>query len=264
MTPPAKHAPRPATKPSARRKSRRRAEGTQREWVYDRLKHGLMSGAFVPGQKVTLARIASELGVSMMPVREALRRLAAERALTMRPNRSVTVPRLSRAEILSIRAIRQMLEGHAAATATSLITEDEIERLAELQGELAGARARGDAKGVLAVNESFHFLVYNAACIPVLVDIIATLWLHSAPTLYLFFHAGKQPRDYSERQNRNNLALIAALKRRDPEGARRAIEDEIVEGSRLLDRLMREAKWDEAAAIVPLAGRRRRRHAPAK
>jgi len=250
--------------PAKPRKSRRRSQGTQREWVYDRLKHALMSGAFAPGQKVTLARIASELGVSMMPVREALRRLAAERALTMRPNRSVTVPRLSRAEILSIRSIRQMLEGHAAATAASLITEDEITRLAELQAELAAARARGDVKGVLAANELFHFLVYNAACIPVLVDVISTLWLHSAPTLNLVFHAAKHPRNYNETQNRNNLALITALTWRDHEGARRAIEDEIVEGSRLLDRMMREAKWDEAATIRPLAGGKGPRRTPAK
>ncbi len=245
-------------------RSRRRSQGTQREWVYDRLKHALMSGAFEPGQKVTLGRIASELGVSMMPVREALRRLAAERALTMRPNRSVTVPRLSRAEVLSIRAIRQMLEGHATATAATLITEEEIDRLTELQAELAAARAHGDAKRVLAANELFHFLVYTAACIPVLVDVISTLWLHSAPTLNLFFRSNKHPRDYDEKQNRNNLALVAALQRRDPEGARRAIEDEIVEGSRLLDRLMREAKWDEAAATLPLPRSRRTRRTTGK
>jgi DNA-binding GntR family transcriptional regulator len=225
----------------------RRSHETQREWVYEQLKHMLMSGAFAPGQKLTLARIAAELGVSMMPVREALRRLDAERALTMRPNRSVTVPRLSRAETLSIRGIRQMLEGHAAATAANLITAAEVERLAALQAELAAARARGDPKRILALNEEFHFLVYNAACIPVLVDVISTLWLHSAPTLGFFFRNARGLREYSETQIRNNLALVASLKHRDAEGARRAIEAEIVEGSRLLDRLMREAKWDEAA-----------------
>ena len=233
----------------------RRSHETQREWVYDHLKHALMSGALEPGQKLTLARIAADLGVSMMPVREALRRLAAERALTMRPNRSLTVPRLSRADTLSIRAIRQMLEGHAAATAAGLITGAEVERLAALQTELAAARGSGDGKRILAVNEEFHFLVYNAACVPVLVDLIATLWLHSAPTLGFFFHAARSLRDYSQTQNRNNLALVASLRNRDPDGARRAIEAEIVEGSRLLDRLMREAKWDEAANVPP---RRRR------
>ena len=142
-----------------------------------------------------------------------------------------------------------MLEGHAAATAASLITEAEVERLAALQAELAAARARSDAKRILAVNEEFHFLVYNAACIPVLVDVIATLWLHSAPTLSFFFRAARELRDYSDTQNRNNLALVASLRHRDPEGARHAIEAEIVEGSRLLDRLMREAKWDETAVV---------------
>jgi DNA-binding GntR family transcriptional regulator len=214
-------------------------------------------GALEPGQEITLARIAADLGVSMMPVREALRRLAAERALTMRPNRSVTVPRLSRAEVLSIRTIRQMLEGYAAATAATLITEEETRRLAELQGELATARARGDGKRVLAANEEFHFLVYKAACVPVLVDVISTLWLHSAPTLNLFFRSGKR-RDYIEKQNRNNLALIESLRCRDADGARHAVEEEIVEGSRLLDRLMREANWDETAG-APLRAVRGRR-----
>lgn len=229
----------------------RRSHETQREWVYDQLKHALMSGAYAPGQKVTLARIAADLGVGMMPVREALRRLAAERALTMRPNRSVIVPRLSRADVLSIRAIRQMLEGHAAATAAGLITDAELAQLDALRAELAAARARGDGKRILAVNEAFHFLVYDAACIPVLVDVIATLWLHSAPTLNLFFRAGSRSRDYAAKQNRNNLALVQSLRRRDPAGARRAVEAEIVEGSRLLDRLMREANWDESAAAQP-------------
>lgn len=235
----------------------RQSHETQREWVYDQLKHALMSGAYAPGQKVTLARIATDLGVSMMPVREALRRLAAERALTMRPNRSVTVPRLSRAEVLSIRAIRQMLEGYAAATAAGLVTDDELARLDALRRELAEARSRGDGKRVLAANEAFHFLVYSAACIPVLVDVIATLWLHSAPTLNLFFRTGVRSPDYVAKQNRNNLALVESLRRRDPAGARRAVEAEIVEGSRLLDRLMREANWDEAAAGPP-GGRERR------
>jgi hypothetical protein len=51
--------------------------------------------------------------------------------------------------------------------------------------------------------------------------------------------------------------LVASLKHRDPEGARHAIEAEIVEGSRLLDRLMREGKWDETA-VAPRPRLRRR------
>jgi DNA-binding GntR family transcriptional regulator len=151
-----------------------------------------------------------------------------------------------------------MLEGYAAATAAALITEEETRRLAELQSELATARARGDGKRVLAANEEFHFLVYKAACVPVLVDVISTLWLHSAPTLNLFFRSGKRPRDYIDKQNRNNLALIESLRRRDADGARHAVEEEIVEGSRLLDRLMREANWDDTAG-APLRAVRGRR-----
>ena len=92
---------------------------TQRERVYHQIKLALMAGDYEPGQKITIAAVAAALGVSATPVREALRRLAAERALVMYPNRSVLVPRLSREEVLNIRAIRQQLEALAAIVGLS-------------------------------------------------------------------------------------------------------------------------------------------------
>ena len=233
----------------------RHSHETQREWVYDQVKHMLMSGALAPGQKVTLARIASDLGVSMMPVREALRRLAAERALTMRPNRSVTVPRLSRAETLSIRAIRQMLEGHAAATAASLITEAEVERLAALQAELAVARSRARREAHPRGERGISFPGLQRRVHPGAGgrhrDPVAPL---GADAELLLSRCPGAPRllRHAEPQQPRARRQPAAPR---PEGARHAIEAEIVEGSRLLDRVMREAKWDETA-VVPTRIRR--------
>jgi len=217
---------------------------TQRERVYHRIKLGLMVGDYEPGQKITIATLAAALGVSATPVREALRRLAAERALLTYPNCSMAVPRLSRAAVLEIRAIRERLEAFAAQLAAARIDEERLERLARIQEALVAARKRGDPRRIMHLNEELHFSVYEAAGIPLLTEIISTLWLHSAPTLILLFKPEHIARYPLAAQNRNNRALIQALRRRDGERAARAVAAEIALGSRVLDRLMAEIGWD--------------------
>ncbi len=232
------------------------AHETQRERVYFEIRRALMAGDFEPGQKITIGAVASALGVSATPVREALRRLTAERALIMRPNRSVVVPRLSRTEILKIREIRYLLEGEAAAEAAEQAEESEIEELSRLQIAIAGARDRRDRMAILRLNEQFHFVVYNAARTAVLIEIIETLWLRSAPTMNILFQPQFMDRYPADVQNRNNLALIDALRRRAAEDARQAVQREIAEGSNLLDEIMVEIGWDEqAAGSVPAEAR---------
>jgi DNA-binding GntR family transcriptional regulator len=220
---------------------------TQRERVYHRIKLGLMAGDYEPGEKLTIAKLAAELGVSATPVREALRRLAAEQALLTYPNSSTAVPRPSRAAVLEIRAIRERLEGFAAELAAARIDEARLEQLARIQKALVVARKRGDPRRIMHLSEELHFTVYEAAGIPLLTDLISTLWLHSAPTLMLLFKPEHISRYPLGAQNRNNLALVQALRRRDGERAARAVRAEIAVGSRVLDQLMTEIDWDKQA-----------------
>ena len=69
---------------------------TLQEQIYDQLKTGLMRGQFSPGDVLVTRKLAEEMGTSVMPVRDALHRLAAERALVLLPNRSVAVPTTTR------------------------------------------------------------------------------------------------------------------------------------------------------------------------
>jgi DNA-binding GntR family transcriptional regulator len=191
-------------------------------------------------------------------VREALRRLAAERALLQHPNCSMAVPRPKRVAVLEIRAIRERLEGFAAQLAAARIDEARLEQLARIQETLAVARRRGDTRRIMHLNEALHFSVYEAAGVPVLTELISTLWLHSAPTLILLFKPEHISRYPLEAQNRNNLALVRALRRRDGERAARAVSAEIGLGSRVLDQLMREIGWDAGGAnLLRPKGRKR-------
>ncbi len=134
------------------------AEDTSlRRQVYDSLREALTAGRFVPGQKLTFRFVAGALGVSLTPVREALRRLVAEGAFEMQPNRSVRVPLMTRARILELRDIRIALEGLAAEKAAERASKQQIGRLRRIALEIATARSAGDSVTDRLKVREFHF-----------------------------------------------------------------------------------------------------------
>jgi DNA-binding GntR family transcriptional regulator len=90
------------------------APRTQQERVYSRLREAILNGHFEPGRSVTLRGVAKLLDVSPMPVREALRRLTAERALELLSNRRVAVPIMTITKLEEICDARIALETAAA------------------------------------------------------------------------------------------------------------------------------------------------------
>src|SRR3984957_6065201 len=104
---------------------------TVQERVYGVLRDRLMRGGFEPGEKLKIADLASALGTSAMPVREALNRLAAERAIESMPNRSVRVPSLSRESLRDLMEARFAIEGLAVARAAANMDEATLAMLRE-------------------------------------------------------------------------------------------------------------------------------------
>jgi DNA-binding GntR family transcriptional regulator len=85
--------------------------------AYRILSHELMIGRYKPGQALSLRPLAARLGTSTMPIREAVSRLIAERALVLLPNRNIIVPRMTRARFIELCRVRQLLEGNVAEIA---------------------------------------------------------------------------------------------------------------------------------------------------
>ena len=106
---------------------------TVQERVYGVLRDRLMRGGFEPGQKLKIADLASALGTSAMPVREALNRLAAERAIEALPNRSVRVPSLSKDALQDLMETRFAVEGLAVARAAKNMTAETLAQLRDLR-----------------------------------------------------------------------------------------------------------------------------------
>jgi len=194
-----------------------------RRQVYDALREGLTEGRFVPGQKLTFRAIAAELGVSLTPVREALRRLVAEGGFEMRPNRSVRVPLMTRAKILELRDIRIAVESLAAAKAALLATPRQVAELRRIARELAAARARGDHATDRRKIRAFHFALYAIAGQPALLRVIEGLWLQTGPYMNLMYP------DYISRARGPTARqrIIAALVARDATAARREIANDL-------------------------------------
>ncbi|BBK41868.1 GntR family transcriptional regulator [Allostella vacuolata] len=216
---------------------------TLQEAAYRQIRAVLMSGGLAAGEKVTIRGLAGDLGMSWTPIREAVRRLAAEGALEVSPNRWIRVPNLSADELGELKTIRLMLEGHAAEQAALGATPAFLAEQWRLEADIVAWRGRGDVKGMITRINRWHFSIYRAAGMPHLVRMIEGLWLRTAPHTHALF-----PAFAARDRGRHRQVTLEALERHDGAAARRSMEKDI-EGA--LDFLISRAA---AAARLPEAG----------
>jgi DNA-binding GntR family transcriptional regulator len=216
---------------------------TMRVRVYRALARGLMAGMFKPGEAVTLRTLAHGLGTSAMPVREAVSRLIAERALVLLPNRSVIVPRMSRARFIELTQVRRILEGHVTESACARTTPALLRELSEINDAMKRCVAVNDFHGALSRNMAFHFTLYRAAGKPVALALIEMLWLQAGPFLALSLTTPG-----IRWTARHHQAVLAGLRASLANVARRAVEADIEDtGVQLLKKAIFEDANDAAA-----------------
>lgn len=201
--------------------------GTLGARVYGELRHFLMVGGVQPGEKLTLRQLTSAFGTSLMPVREAVQRLAAEGALEVLPNRTIRVPVMTKARVLEILKVRIMLEGMAVEEAAARIQPDAIARLEELNRTFTHEmRRRDDSSQLFRANKEFHFAIYRAAEMPVLLGIIENLWLQIGP--FLHFSLGVRGRAATSKFAPDcHKRLIQAMRERDAATGRDALAGDL-------------------------------------
>lgn len=156
---------------------------TLHERVYSRLREAISQGDFVPGEVLTIRTVAASLGTSSMPVREALRRLVAEKALVQQANRSIAVAPFNLVMFGELIRIRMAIESMATRYAAQKVTPALISRLTEVNERMKAAVRDKDVEALLDSNKTFHFTIYAAAEMPQLFEIIQGLWLRTGPYL---------------------------------------------------------------------------------
>ncbi len=186
------------------------------------MRRGLMVGAFLPGQVMSLRKLAAGFGTSPMPVREVLSRLVAANALEETKGGSVRVPRLSPDKLSDLFAVREMLEGMAAELATKKATPALVSELTAINKQLLVAIEKRDILNCLSSNQKFHFTLYEAAASDVLMPLIESLWLQFGPTMYMSLLIPSMPWNASDHED-----ILAALKEGNAGAAKKGIVHDI-------------------------------------
>ncbi len=197
--------------------------------VYRSLRTRIMHGELLPGHALTLRGVGKEFGVSMTPAREAVRRLAAEGALTLSASGRVSTPVLSNDRIEELAAIRALLEPELASRALPRAHIALIERLETVNSTIAEVTARADAAGYIRANLEFHRTLYLRAQAPAMLALAETVWLQLGPTMRLLYDRLRR-----NEVPRHHRLIVAALKAGDEPGLRLAVRSDVTGGLRML------------------------------
>jgi DNA-binding GntR family transcriptional regulator len=145
-------------------------------YIEKRIKQAVVSGELKPGAKLSPSAIAVDLGVSHIPVREALTSLAASGYLEHKPRVGFFVRVLSSEDLANIYHWREVLEREAFTMAIPRLTGDDIEEMRRLCDQMRKLAAPGQRREYLNLNRQFHFIAFRRAGSDRLLHFLTYLW----------------------------------------------------------------------------------------
>ena len=145
---------------------------TKAEAVYLETRSRILKGTLAPGSAVNQEALAADLGVSITPLREALRRLEMEGLIRLEAHRTMSIAPLTSRELDEMYAIRTELDPLAAGLAASNVSEAQL----EIIYQLARQKAANDPVLQLERNRGFHRAVYSSCGNNALINLLEQLW----------------------------------------------------------------------------------------
>ena len=220
--------------------------------LVERIEAAIISGDLQPGSKVREQTLATSLGVSRGPLREAIRRLEGRKLLQRTPNIGVSVAALSPADLYEVLQLREVLEGLACRLAAEQMTDTELEALSGLLEQHEQQRSVQEGTGYYQESKDFdfHFRIVkgsrNARLIQILCDDLYYLL-----RVYRYKSSTKPGR--AKLALKEHKDVVAALMRRDPDDAERKMRLHIANARRYVEEQLRESGGDaeRAAALTP-------------
>jgi len=222
---------------------------TVHDLVYEQLRDALMSGAFEARKTFTIASLSERFHTSHMPVREALRRLASENALSISASGTAFVPAITATELQDISLARTIVEGATARLAGPRLTPQDIADLEQLLQRHRSSASTGNSTAMTAANRAFHFHIYRAAGSAVLLSQIENLWLRSGPYVrFLSDRMGELLKtEHRSGFTDHHAAMVEAARNRDWPGLGDACAADIKASADLLVGIL---ETEEAAEAV--------------
>ena len=204
-------------------------DGLLRASVHQELRHRFVTGKVAPGVGLSTRALAQELGVSQMPVREALSRLAAEGAVEIRSKRRIIVPPMTAGRFADLLRCRELLEPEAAAMALPFIDAARLKQLRSADDALGVALKSGDVQSYMERNFEFHFLIYRAQPRTTMTQLVETLWLQFGPHMRVVYGRFGTANLIDQHQ-----VALRAIRERSAVRLKRAIRADIRDGMGLI------------------------------
>ncbi|MGN6244883.1 MAG: GntR family transcriptional regulator [Motilibacteraceae bacterium] len=201
--------------------------------AYESLRASILGGEVAPGERLGEVELAEQLGVSRTPVREALRRLAADGLVEVLPNRGARVAQWTTEDLEEIYDLRAMLESHGAARAAERIEDAELPELRRLCAEMEACAQRGrtrDLDRLAELNAELHRRIVDAAASPRLASLIAAVV--QVPLVMRTFQ--RYDVDALQRSLGHHRELVAALAAGDGEWARSVMRSHVLAAKAVL------------------------------
>lgn len=172
----------------------------------------ILRGELRPGEQIIQDHIAERLGVSRVPIREALKTLEAEGHASYSPNRGYFVAELRYSDLLEAYEIRAMLEeGAIRRSMTNQYTREDVAQMRKAAQDVELAHRKFDIIAMTAANRRFHFAMFEPSSMPRLINFIRILWESTDPYRSLYYASSEN----RQRVNDEHAAIIKAVKVKD-------------------------------------------------
>jgi DNA-binding GntR family transcriptional regulator len=206
-----------------------------RESVYEHIKHRIVRNLIRPGEILYVDRLATELGVSRTPVREALLLLEGDRLVERSPNHGFSVTSIHAQDIKNVYQVRSLLESAASYHAAHLLPEAQLAQLCALFDEATLRMQQGSYELYLSCDLELHQLILAYCGNPLLAQMAQSL---SERSLRIRYFADTVPAEHAEIIMTEHLAILDALRERHAERAQEAMRVHLANAcQRTLDQL---------------------------
>lgn len=183
----------------------------KQDWAYEQLREWILSGHLQPGSLLDQEYLAEMLGISRIPLREALARLVAQGWVSGEAHRRLTVSELSLEDARDIYSARKVLEGLLAEKAAARALPDDLIGTRAILERQQVVLAEGDRAEIQKLDREFHLSIYQIARMPQTLS--ATMNLYNMAERYVRLYLSK--RSHMQASFAEHMAIYSAVESRD-------------------------------------------------
>ncbi len=186
-----------------------------RDVVFQTLREAILKGELKPGERLMELQLASKLGVSRTPIREAIRMLEQEGLAVTVPRKGAEVAKMTEKNMEDVLQIREALDDLAVQTACSKMTEEQLVELTLAKKNFENAIQAGNLKKIVEFDVEFHDIIYKATDNPKLVAMLNNL----REQIYRYRVEYLKEKENYPRLIKEHEAILNALRQKDRDGA---------------------------------------------